>query len=286
MIFPGWAWRRSTRTQRPPGSTRTSWIWIWHRWPPSTSTLQTPFSFIVSRLFTVSYDVLTDVLRHGRLRIPRLGQNQGMLMIIRIKVNFLHNIMITSFVIQGGRGPPGLPGPPGPPGTSVAVGPNGPVAFGPPGPPGQDGVPGLPVSSMMWFSLYDVELKQWQKINPQLFLIMDCCYGVNSNNTDCLCISCVLFQGPPGPPGRPGQAGLGGGEKVRMHRWMLMLNISHRLQIKHAVSFCIKYLSPAGWRWWAWSSRSSGRKGEILTSWIKVLLLNLKLKCETCGGCI
>lgn len=50
--------------------------------------------------------------------------------------------------IQGARGPPGppgLPGPPGVPGTSVALGPNGAIAFGPPGPPGLDGTPGLPV---------------------------------------------------------------------------------------------------------------------------------------------
>lgn len=50
--------------------------------------------------------------------------------------------------IQGARGPPGppgLPGPPGIPGTSVALGPNGAIAFGPPGPPGLDGMPGLQV---------------------------------------------------------------------------------------------------------------------------------------------
>lgn len=52
-------------------------------------------------------------------------------------------------IIQGARGPPGppgLPGPPGIPGTSVALGPNGAIAFGPPGPPGLNGTPGLPVS--------------------------------------------------------------------------------------------------------------------------------------------
>ena len=43
LIFPGWAWRESARTQRPPRSTRTSWTR--HRWPSSTSTLQTLFSF-------------------------------------------------------------------------------------------------------------------------------------------------------------------------------------------------------------------------------------------------
>lgn len=47
--------------------------------------------------------------------------------------------------VPGPPGPPGLPGPPGIPGTSVALGPNGAIAFGPPGPPGLDGSPGLQV---------------------------------------------------------------------------------------------------------------------------------------------
>lgn len=108
--------------------------------------------------------------------------------------------------IQGARGPPGppgLPGPPGIPGTSVALGPNGAIAFGPPGPPGLDGMPGLQVRICAKDTCNNHTNRNIQANSCLCWLIF-----LNSKPTF------FLFQGPPGPPGPPGQPGLVG-VKVR-----------------------------------------------------------------------